>query len=345
MLLILLSSFLLSKISVADVGVCSKNNINTNLIKKSESIVKTKYVGAYSKEALALLKASAGNKIIAKATDATELRGNVYLLSFIAWLYFMSVSINIPNMPRYIQMVVNKGDDTVKSFGSLVYGRLTGIDSFFTFMSVNAVGCLSDSYGRRPFIALSSLGLGLSYYISSIAKDPRTFYLSGFIDGMTSSMFSQSQAYLLDCVPSNRSSVAINQFQGLVIGMTFTFGIPIGAALSKLSVKLPLYVAVALCSLSALLSALFLAEPNVTSEGKRKVPKPFRLSEANPVGALDILSASKVTLGASIAYLLLNFAQTGLQVIWFNYLKIRFNWTQQQSGMTFVLLGTVRSLE
>ena len=112
--------------------------------------------------------------------------GNPSLCFFVAWLYFMAVSLNIPNLPSYVNYVVSKGGSTVTSKGASVYGMLSGIDSFFTFLSVNAVGCLSDTFGRKPFICYSSLGLGLAYFLASTAKFPWVFYIASTIDGLSS---------------------------------------------------------------------------------------------------------------------------------------------------------------
>jgi hypothetical protein len=74
------------------------------------------------------------------------------------WLYFMSTSLNIPTLPKFVNAVINKGNNDVSELSAEVYGNIAGIDAFFTFLSVNLVGCLSDYYGRRPFMFLSSLG-------------------------------------------------------------------------------------------------------------------------------------------------------------------------------------------
>lgn len=77
------------------------------------------------------------------------------------WLYFMSISLNIPSLPKFVNAVINKGNTDVSEESARVYGNVAGIDSLFTFLSVNLVGCLSDGFGRRPFMLMSSLGTNL----------------------------------------------------------------------------------------------------------------------------------------------------------------------------------------
>ena len=113
---------------------------------------------------------------------------------FIPWLYFLAISLNIPNMPKYVNWSVNKGNINVTPNSQKIYGDYSGLDSFCTFLSVNLIGCLSDIFGRKPFITFSIAGLGLSYIISAFAYlNANLFYVAGCIDGLTSSMFAQAQ--------------------------------------------------------------------------------------------------------------------------------------------------------
>ena len=116
---------------------------------------------------------------------------------FIPWLYFLAISLNIPNMPKYVNWSVNKGNINVTPNSQKIYGDYSGLDSFCTFLSVNLIGCLSDIFGRKPFITFSIAGLGLSYIISAFAYlNANLFYVAGCIDGLTSSMFAQAQGKL-----------------------------------------------------------------------------------------------------------------------------------------------------
>lgn len=86
------------------------------------------------------------------------------------WLYFMSTSLNIPSLPKFVNSVINKGNADVSDASAMVYGNLAGIDALFTFLSVNLVGCLSDRFGRRPFMFISSLGT-VPYVVANASHD------------------------------------------------------------------------------------------------------------------------------------------------------------------------------
>lgn len=258
----------------------------------------------------------------------------------VPWMYFMAVNMNLPNLPKFINSVVNKGDPNVSGASQKMYGNLSGLDALFTFLSVSAVGRLSDVYGRRPFMMYSALGLGLGYFLCSLASFERqwVFYLSGSIDGLTSCMFSQSQAYVADLSSAiNESlSVALSQFQGLAIGLAFMLGIPLGAQLgSRYSLRAPLFCAMGFCLVCFLSILLLLPESSSRATRISEV----RVSELNPAGAVGVLLRTQALSVLSLVYFLVNVAHAGIQVVWINYLQLVFGWSPQTSSLTLAIIG------
>jgi MFS family permease len=276
-------------------------------------------------------------------------KDNSYFLSILLpWLYFLSISINFSSFPKYVNWCVNHGSIKISPQSQQVYGYYSGLDSFFTFLSVNLVGCLSDRYGRKPFIIFSLAGLGTSYFTSCFAnRQPNLFYLAGSIDGLTSSMFGQAQAYATDYSRENGDgstslSEVISKFQGLAIGLAYIIGIPIGILLSKLgSHRMPLYTSIFLCSLGCLLTFFFLPESLKlpTDENGKIIRSPILWTDANPFGALKMVTRNNKLLLGSIAYFFLHIAQTGANVVWINYMGYRFGWPAEYAGAPFMLLG------
>ena len=226
-------------------------------------------------------------------TTGFKFASNDSISILVPWLYFLAIAINIPSFPKYVNYCVNRGDSSASPASQKVYGDYSGLDSFCTFLSVNFIGCLSDSLGRKPFIMFSSAGLCLSYLVALLAPSyPKLFYVSGCIDGLSSSMFSQAQAYITDRLqsaeetskrniestspsltsPSSSTSIsrdipvaqlsdAIGRFQGLAIGVAYVIGIPLSMVLTKVgSYRAPVAVACSVCALSVLLAHIFLPE-------------------------------------------------------------------------------------
>jgi DHA1 family tetracycline resistance protein-like MFS transporter len=275
-------------------------------------------------------------------------RGNMILGIALPWLYFLSVSINMPTFPKFVNWCINNGNSDVTPRSSKVFGRLSAFDSLFTFLSVNLVGCLSDRYGRKPFLMLSSLGLGFAYLIATFSRLPWQFYLAASIDGSTSSMFAQAQAYITDCCNDDsiddvsEISAALGRFQGFAIGLAFVLGIPLGSLLAKKSLLLPLYTSIIICTFATVLIFFFLPESlqfhrNANNEIIRKN---IDWKNANPFGAFHMLSTrGRNLVFCSIAYFFLNLSQCGAQIIWINYLQYRFGWPSEISGLAFVFVG------
>ena len=261
-----------------------------------------------------------------------------FLSLLLPWLYFMAISINIPNLPKFVNWAINKGNTNVSPKSASVYGTISGVDSFFTCLVVNLVGCMSDSFGRRPFMLLSSLGLGLAYFLTLSARTANMFYFAAMIDGLTSCMFSQAQSYVTDMnmnsTDKQSNSIVLGRFQGLAVGMAFLFGIPIGAILgSKFSLFTPLYTSIGICAVNAFLIAFFLPEQPIIPRKK------IQWQNANPIGAIKMLGRSTQLSAGSIAYFFVNIAQVGVQINWINYLQFRFGWSAAKSGSTMLVVG------
>ncbi len=132
---------------------------------------------------------------IATAVLSTKpIRRRTAALSIVLpWLYFLCTSMQLTTLPTYVNWALNEGSMAVSPRSAQVYGNMQGLDALFTFLSVSFVGCLSDIYGRAPFMMMSCLGLAASYTTLIVARTPNLFYLASAIDGLTSCMLSQGQ--------------------------------------------------------------------------------------------------------------------------------------------------------
>ena len=163
----------------------SNNNSNKKVIARVlQTQHQTDRNGPFVPSILAASKRTGKHEIVSRRAKILSL--------LLPWLYFMAISLNIPNMPKYVNYQLSTtGSTDVTSRSASVYGSISGVDAFFTFLSVNLIGVLSDIYGRRPFMMMSALGLGLAYTITMHATYPTFFYAAAAIDGLTSCMFSQ----------------------------------------------------------------------------------------------------------------------------------------------------------
>ena len=97
-------------------------------------------------------------KTARKPVESRIIQPKSLLGLILPWLYFMSTAVQIPTLPKYVNFIVNKGSSDVTPDSAKVFGLIQTTDSAFTFLFVNAIGLLSDKFGRKPFMVYSSFG-------------------------------------------------------------------------------------------------------------------------------------------------------------------------------------------
>lgn len=121
---------------------------------------------------------------------------------------------------------------------TLVMGFLSG---FLGAITSPRLGQLSDRYGRKFFISLSSLGLFSSEVCTVLAAlYPDVFSVNiilfgSFLDGLSGSFLlgqAVAASYAADCTPPAKRAVAFGYFSGCLF-----LGMSVGPALGSLIVK------------------------------------------------------------------------------------------------------------
>ena len=325
--------------------------INKKRITKSTNTITTK--NSIIKNNINTIANSNNNNINLSRYDKSLSKVLIVLLPL---LYFISVSLNHVALPKVVNLAINNNIHVSQNSAS-TYGILSGIDAMFTFLSVNLIGILSDKYGRKRFMIYSCMGLALSFTVIINASSSIYFYIAAMIDGLSSVMFSQAQAYVADIdritnnhsnsnSNSNSNSVKIkrvgeslSRFQGISVGLGYVIGILSGSLLmTKLGVLSPLYLGISLLILSSILITVFLPE-TVQRQGKA-----IKYTEANPLGALVLLARNKSMLICSISYFFLNLSIAGIQGIWINYLDYKFKWGIVKNASTLVVQYSLISI-
>ena len=78
----------------------------------------------------------------------------------------LGFGITIPVLPR---LIVSFAGDTAQ--GAEIFGLFVTIWSLMQFLFSPLIGALSDRFGRRPVLILSSFGLGVDYMVMALAPN------------------------------------------------------------------------------------------------------------------------------------------------------------------------------
>jgi len=100
-------------------------------------------------------------------------------------LYFLSIALAIPALPNLVNSLVSV-DASVSGAGQMKLSSLLSTDAFFTLLTTNIWATMSDKYGRKPFLAMSSTGIGIGAAIIALAPTLKPMYIAAAIDGTNS---------------------------------------------------------------------------------------------------------------------------------------------------------------
>jgi hypothetical protein len=134
------------------------------------------------------------------------------------WLYFLSLGFNLINIQFLVREIVD-GDaagvsPSAKSIA--LSGKVESVDKLLTFAGIGFLSALSDKYGRKPLMAWSALGFGITNLIQARTKSSiAMLYLADFVDGCSSCMLPLCQAYVTDVSHPANMAGNLGIFQGL----------------------------------------------------------------------------------------------------------------------------------
>lgn len=213
------------------------------------------------------------------------------------------------------------------------YGVLGASYGLMQFCCSPLLGALSDRFGRRPVLLLSSAGLGLNYLITGLAPNLGVLLAARLLGGATGASFSVATAYVADTTTAKERSKGIGLI-GACFGMGFIVGPMVGGLLGSANLHLPFFVAAGLALLNTLYGTFVLPESL-----PRELRRPMRLAGLNPFSALMRLGQLREVGGLVLVFAFATLAQLILQSTWALYTSFRFGWGPRETGFTLFLVG------
>lgn len=247
-----------------------------------------------------------------------------------AVLDIMSMGIIIPVLPSLIEEFAGSN-----ASAGVWNGVFVALWATMQFVCSPIIGSLSDQYGRRPVILLSTAGLAADFVLMALAPSLWWLGVGRAIGGMTSSSFTTVFAYMADITEPDKRARAYGLI-GAAFSGGFVAGPFIGGVLGEISPRLPFWAAAALCGL-AFLYGLFVL-PESLAPGKRMA---FAWRRANPFGALRLLRSHAELSGLAVINFLLYFAHHVFSAVFVLYAAYRYGWTALEVGVLLAMVGAL----
>ncbi|XP_068926940.1 major facilitator superfamily domain-containing protein 10 isoform X2 [Petaurus breviceps papuanus] len=245
-----------------------------------------------------------------------------------------------------------------RKYNSVLFGGLIGsIFSILQFFFSPLTGAASDSFGRRPVMLLTLVGLIMSYALWALSKSFGAFLLSRVIGGISKGNVSLSTAVIADLSSPQARSKGMAMI-GVAFSLGFTIGPMIGAYLAAETGKGDVfYFHAALLALVFAISDLvfvfcFLPETLPREKRVSSVLSGFQAA-SDLLSPVALFQFSAVTRGKDspsreklqnlkvlgLVYFLYLFLFSGLEYTLSFLTHQRFHFSSMQQGQMFFFIG------
>jgi DHA1 family tetracycline resistance protein-like MFS transporter len=241
----------------------------------------------------------------------------------------IALGIIIPVLPKLVETMA--GGDTVRA--AELFGLFGTAWALMQLVSSPVLGALSDRFGRRPVLLLSTLGLGLDYVLMAVAPNLAWLFAGRLLSGITAATFSTANAYIADVTPPEHRAGAFGMV-GAAFGIGFVLGPAIGGIAGDIDARLPFWIAAGLTLANFAYGFLVLPE---SLPAERRMA--FSWRRANPVGALRLLSERRELIGLAGVVFLLHLAHVVLPAVAVLYTSYRYGWDNKTMGLTLAAVG------
>lgn len=247
-----------------------------------------------------------------------------------ALLDVMAMGLVIPVVPLLVESFVGS-----TSAAGEWNGLLIALWAGMQFLCSPMIGALSDRFGRRPVILVSTLGLAFDWLMMALA--PNLWWLAAgrILGGITSSSFTAVYAYMADITAPEHRSRAFG-IVGSAWAAGFVAGPALGGTLAAFGPRVPFWVAAALTGF-AFLYGLFVLPESLPRDRRA----PFSWSRANPLGALRLLRGHAELSGLATVNFLLYFSHHVFQAVYVLYAAHRYGLGSLEVGLLLAGAGVL----
>jgi len=251
----------------------------------------------------------------------------------VAVLDVMAMGIVIPVLPALIEGFV--GSEAAAGYWN---GIMVAIWAGMQFLCSPIIGSISDRFGRRPTILISTAGLTLDWILMALAPDLWWLAVGRMIGGITSSSFTAVFAYMADITEPDQRARGYG-LVGAAFSAGFIAGPLVGGVLGEISPRAPFWAAAVLSGIT-FLYGLFILPESLPQERRMA----FSWTRANPFGALKLLRSHPELSGLAVVNFLLYFAHHVFSVVFVLYAAHKHGWTPMYLGFALALAGILEMI-
>ena len=241
----------------------------------------------------------------------------------------IGIGLIFPVLPQLIDRVTEGGI----ARAALWSGVLATSFAVMQFLCGPLMGGLSDLFGRRPVLLISTAIMALDYLLLAVANNIWLFLLARIITGVTSATHSTALAYIADITPEGGRAARFGLI-GACFGVGFVLGPAVGELLANLSLQAPFYAAMALAGANFVFGYFVLPESLPAVERR-----PFDLTRANPLSTLNALARMPGLRSPLLVFLIMAIAMNVYATIWAYYGITAFGWSSGTVGLSLAIYG------
>jgi MFS transporter, DHA1 family, tetracycline resistance protein len=245
------------------------------------------------------------------------------------FLDILGVGLVFPILPKLLGTFL--GSDT--PLASRYYGAFVATYAVMQLLFSPVLGSLSDRFGRRRVLLLSTLGQGLDYLLLAVAPSLWWLFLGRVLAGITGAGVATASAYVADISTPEKRAQNFGML-GAAAGLGFIAGPVVGGLLGQIDIRMPFFAAAALTLVNGAYGYWVLPE-SLPLESRR----PFSWRRANPLGTLMALAKYPMLVGLTAVVFLANLAQFSLFATWVLFTSHRFGWSEVMVGTSLAAIG------
>lgn len=243
------------------------------------------------------------------------------------FLSFLGFGVLNPLMPSLVERYAGTAWDV---------GLLYASFSLAQFLTLPAIGALSDVYGRRLIMLLSLLGATIGYFIFAIGGNLSILFAGWIIVGLTDGIASTVFASIADTTEKQQRTRAFSWVSG-AIAFGLIIGPIISGVLSRVNPTTPVYI-VALAFGIAWVWGYFAMVETLPQSKRTSLPSWLNL---NPFTQLQASLALPHLRWLMLSFLIVNMAMFALISNLPALASELFNWQPERIAPLFALFGIV----